>query len=71
MKIQNLNSLKESQLLSDIKISSYIAQEAFNNTGMTATRLLVTIYLPLSVASYSFIQLSELRQRGVNEIALL
>ena len=41
--------------------------EAFSHTAITAQIYLFT-YPPRSIARHSFIQLSELRQRGVNEI---
>ena len=42
--------------------------EAFSHAAITARRLLVHLYLPLSNARCSFIQLGELKQRGVNKI---
>ena len=41
--------------------------EAFSHAAITTQRLFLFIYPPLSIARYPFIQLSELRQCGVNE----
>ena len=50
-----------------IPTPSQLLCEAFSHAAITVRRLFR--YPPLSVARYSFIQLSELEQRRMNEIA--
>ena len=52
------------------KTYQLIPTQAFIHVAITARRLFIhIIYPPVSLARYSFIQLSELWQRGVNKIA--
>ena len=50
-------------------IPNQLLREAFSHGGITAQRLFVHIYPPVSIARYSFIQLSELKQCGMKKIA--